>query len=283
MGLMFLACDPSTPNFYYTKNGLKYQYHDIVGEGKTVAVGDYLTVNIEYRTNKDSVLYASRIEKFNGIDVIHLGKPSIEGGIEEGFAQLIEGDSVTFFIDAEKFFHSYLNQMIPDFLSKQDEIRITLRLIRIETPEDYFKRLDEEEKLAELQEFQIIDSIVNSWSLAGDSIQEINGIYLVKGKEVSVDTIFYGDNVAVFLKGYLADGTVIYDNSMNEYPDEYKVGVKGQNLEGVKIALLNLCIGQSAKVVIPSLLGVGEQLTKNGMFPANTPLIFEIQTVEPKD
>lgn len=277
--LSLVGCDHTTPDFYYTQNGLKYAYHDIVSEGKTVKIGDYLTVLIEYKTADDSVFYSSKLAKYKGTDVIHLGKPTIEGGIEEGFAQLLEGDSVTFYIDAPKFFEAYLNSSVPNFINESEEIKITLRLLKIESPTEYLERVAEEEKVAELKEYESIDSIVNAWEQAGENVHERLGIYMVKGESASTDTLKYGMNANVFYKGYFASGDVFYDNTSNEFPDEYKVGIDGQNIEGMKIALLNLCAGQSAKIIVPSYLGIDEHLVKKGIYPAYSPLIFEIQVL----
>lgn len=60
------ACDNQTPDYYYTKGGLKYEYHDIVEDGETPAVGDYLTVYIKYKTSDGRVIYDSEKSTYNG-------------------------------------------------------------------------------------------------------------------------------------------------------------------------------------------------------------------------
>ncbi len=92
-----------TPEFYYTQNDLKYQYHDIVAEGIVPKVGDYLTVYLQYKNLDDSIFYDSQQTSYDGTNLIVLGKPSVKGGIEEGFAQLIEGDSVSFLLRVNYF------------------------------------------------------------------------------------------------------------------------------------------------------------------------------------
>lgn len=278
---MLLSCDSSTPDFYYTKGGLKYQYHDIVEDGKVPAIGDYLTVYIDYKTADGEVIYSSVGSSFNDKQIIHLGKPLIEGGIEEGFAQLMEGDSVTFFIVADKFFKQYLKNDVPEGIDPTEEIQITLRLLKIEAPKAYNFRMKEEEEQCEIREFKMIDSVVKSWENSGELVNEVNGIYMVLGNEISQDTIKYGNMVSVQYRGYYPNEKEFYNN-LQDVSDDFKVGVDGQTIEGLKIALLQMNFGQSAKIIIPSYLGFSEQAVQSGQVPACTPLIFEVQVLDKK-
>ncbi|MCB9187706.1 MAG: FKBP-type peptidyl-prolyl cis-trans isomerase [Flavobacteriales bacterium] len=275
--IIICSCDSTTPEYYYTKGNLKYKYHDIVEDGKIPAIGDYLTVYIDYRTVDGKIIYSSVQSTYNNKQTIHLGKPSIEGGIEEGFAQLMEGDSVTFYIEANKFFKHYLNQSVPAEIKDDEEVLITLRLLKIESPNEYEVRIGEEEKVCELNEFMEIDSIVNNWKADGDSVFEVGGIYMVKEIPSTLDTIKYGHVVSVFYKGYYSNGKEFYNNLEAEHADDFKVGVEGQTIEGMKIAMLHMNKGQKAKIIVPSYLGFSEQAVNSGQVPSCTPLIFELE------
>lgn len=279
--VLLLSCDNSTPEYYYTKGNLKYKYHDIVEGGKTPTIGDYLTVYIEYRTSDGKTIYSSKEGTYDSKQVIHLGKPSVEGGIEEGFAQLLEGDSVTFYIQAEKFYKHYLLKDMPKEIASDEEILITLRLLKIESPKDYNKRINELKESCDLDEFMMIDSVVSSWKSKGEIVEEVGGIYMVKGETAALDTIKYGCNVSVFYKGYYPNGKSFYDNLDAEYADDFKVGVEGQTIDGMKIALLHMFYGQSAKIIVPSYLGFSESAINSGQVPPCTPLIFELN-IQPK-
>lgn len=279
VAVLLASCDSKTPDFYFTKGNLKYKYHDISEDGKSPAIGDFLTVLIEYKSQSGDVIYSSLKTTYDGEDVIQLGKPTIDGGIEEGFAQLLEGDSVTFYINSQKFYESYLKTDLPKSLNSDEDILITLRLIKIESPKEYASRIKKEDEIAEMQEFQGIDSVVKSWELAGDSVQEFGGIYMVKTTLPSLDTIRYGTPIGLYYRGYYANGEEFYNNQENEYPDEFKVGVDGQNIEGMKIALLHLTLGQSAKILVPSYLGFNEELIKKRILRPYQSLIFELETV----
>jgi FK506-binding protein 2 len=277
---MLWSCDTSTPEFFYTQNNLKYQYHDISDSGATPAIGDYLTVYMKYSTINDSIFYNSETSTFDGKELIVLGKPSIQGGIEEGFAQLMKGDSVTFFIEIEKFFDHYLDKDIPSFLDGEEEMKITMRLLEIESPKAYNKRVLFEQMQAEANEFEIMESILEEWKLTADTIYDNNSVFMVYQDTTCSKRVVYGDLVKVKYKGYFTDGKVFYDNTQGDDFDEFKVGIKGQNIEGMKIALTHMCKGQKTKVLVPSHLGFGESVIEEGLIPKYTPVIFEIEILK---
>ena len=99
-----------------------------------------------------------------------MGKPAVEGGIEEGFAQLMKGDSVTFFIQVGKFFDYYLDKDIPTYLDRDKDMKITMRLLNIESPKAYDKRKVFELIQAESNELEIMEQITEEWRLSHDSV-----------------------------------------------------------------------------------------------------------------
>jgi FKBP-type peptidyl-prolyl cis-trans isomerase len=278
--IALVGCDSSTPEFYYTQNNLKYKYHDISDNGVAPAIGDYLTVYMSYSNADDSVFYDSKNSTYDGKELIVLGKPHIEGGIEEGFAQLLLGDSVTFYIEVTKFFEHYLKKDLPAFLDAEEEMRISLRLLKIESPTAYKKRITLEQLENEAKEFEVIEGIIAEWKLAADSIYNNNSVFMVYEDTTCSNRVVYGDLVKVKYKGYFPDGKVFYDNTQGESFDEYNAGVKDQNIEGMKIALLHMCKGQKAKILVPSYLGFNESVIEQGLVPRYTPVIFEVEILE---
>ncbi len=277
---LFVSCEDRTPEFYYTQNNLKYQYHDIVDEGTIPKIGDYLTVYLQYKTIDDSVFYDSRSTSYDGTNLIVLGKPNVKGGIEEGFAQLIEGDSVSFYISSQLFFENYLNKELPEFLEPEEEVKIVLRLLKVETPKAYKKRKEKEIAELESKEFSVMQEIIDTWEANNEVVKNVNGIFMTIEDTTCLKKVRRGDLVKVKYKGYYPNGKVFYDNTgLNDQEDEFKVGTKGQNIEGMKIVLLKLCYGQKTKALIPSFLGFSEGVVKQGLVPPYTPLIFEIESI----
>ncbi len=274
------SCDNSTPDYFYTQNNLKYQYHDISEGGETPAIGDYLTVYMQYSTLEDSVFYNSKTSTYDGKELILLGKPKVEGGIEEGFAQLMKGDSVTIFIQVGKFFDHYLDKEIPTYLDRAEDMKITLRLLDIESPKAYKQRVLFEQLQAESQELEIMEKIVEEWKLTNDSVYNNYNIFMVYEDTSCTDKVSYGDIIKVKYKGYLPNGKVFYDNTSDSDYDEFKAGVEGQTIEGMNIAFSYMCKGQKAKILVHSDYGFGESVIEQGLVPKYTPVIFEIEILE---
>jgi len=278
IGFIFLmSCGNSTPDFYYTENGLKYKYHDI-SDGATPKIGDFLTVNLQFKNENDSVFYNSHLMNSKGVDVIKLGTASVKGGIEEGFAKLKVGDSVTFYINAKLFFNNYQQKNVPLYLKPDSEMQITLRLIQIEDAKTYRTRIEEELINAEIAELVALDAEVEKWKAVYDTVYEYGGIFMVSDQYCDTSERFsYQEKVLVRYKGSYLNGKTFYNNLDAEFGDEYMVGVKGQNIEGMKVALYHMCHGQKVKVLVPSMLGFSEGAVEMGIVPAYEPLILELE------
>lgn len=78
--------------------------------------------------------------------------------------------------------------------------------------------------------------------------------------------------VSVYYKGMLTNGKVFDDNTGQGYPDAFRLA---ELIDGWKIALPHMRIGDKWRIYIPSRLGYGAFST-NGI-PKHSTLIFEIQ------
>ena len=270
----FFSCGTKTPEFYETEGGLKYQYHDIVTEGVSPKFGDVLHVNLSYKTADDSVFYSSAM-KANNEDVITLGKSPIPGGIEEGFAMLKVGDSVTFFISASKYYKNYLKRSVPSFLNDNEELKISLRLHSIEDQKTYLSRKENELAHAEIEHIRLMDSCRRSWG--NSRFIEHQGVLILIDSSIVADSIGYGDVVEMKYLGRYMDGVVFYDNRNEPKGDEFQVGIPGQNIEGLRIALMKMKQFRKAKIIVPSELGFNQDLIDQGLIKPWQPLFFEIE------
>jgi FKBP-type peptidyl-prolyl cis-trans isomerase len=276
--LLLFSCGATTPEFYTTEGGLKYKYHEI-GDGVTPKAGDFLVVDMQFKTANDSVYYDSKSMNVKGFDVIKLGSTNVKGGIEEGFAKLKMGDSVSFYIKASKFYKYYQKSSVPPFMKKKEEMKITLRLKDIQKKEDYENDLEDALAKAEFDELIAIDAEIDKWRATGDSVYEFDGVFVQYLDSCSTERITYGDPTWVRFVGHYIDGEEFYNNLKDDNPAEFKVGVSGQNIEGMKIALLHMCEGQRARVLVPSMLGFSETAIQQGMIKAYEPLLFDIEVI----
>lgn len=281
--IILIGCQTKTPEYFLTEGGLKYKYQDIVGEGREPQVGDVLSVAMKWSTIEDSVFYTSVNTGYNGADIIKLQKSNKPGGIEEGFSKLIEGDSVTFYINPQRFFRDYLQAETPAFLISDAEMKIDIRLIKVESNKEYKFALIEWQRLKDFEEFQKIEETLDYWKNSGDSIVEVDGLYIVydavdKGNTVSYNEVFELHYIATF-----TNGEEFYNTYNNGHPDEFQFGQNGQMVEGLKNAISTMKYGQKAKVLIPSDIGFKAKGSAGNIVPPYTPVIYYLEILPKVD
>lgn len=277
VSIILIGCETETPEYFFTDGGLKYKYQDIVGEGREPQVGDVLSVLMKWSTIEDSVFYMSVNTDYNGCDIIKLQKENQPGGIEEGFAKLKEGDSVTFYINPERFFKEYIQSEPPAFLISDAEMKIDIRLIKVQSNKEYELALIEWQRLKDFEEFKKIEETLDYWASSGDSIVEVDGLYIVydfmdKGESINYNEVFELHYIATF-----TSGQEFYNTYNNGHPDEFQFGEKGQMVEGLKKAISLLKYGQRAKVLIPSDFGFKARGSAGNIVPPYTPVIYYLE------
>ena len=94
-----------------------------------------------------------------------------------------------------------------------------------------------------------------------------------EGKKANV-----GDNVSVHYAGKLVDGTEFDSSFKRNEPIEIPIGV-GQVIKGWDEGILLLKEGESATLLIPSVLGYGAN-GAGGIIPPNAWLIFDVKLVK---
>ncbi len=90
-----------------------------------------------------------------------------------------------------------------------------------------------------------------------------------------------GDIAVVHYTGWLTDGTK-FDSSVDRgTPFEFPVG-QGRVIEGWDEGVALMKVGDKWKFTIPSELAYGERSIGNGLIPANSTLVFEVELLEIK-
>ena len=105
-----------------------------------------------------------------------------------------------------------------------------------------------------------------------------SGLFYIINKQGSGSTPSEGSKVSVHYKGSLADGTVFDSSYQRGEPIEFSVGI-GQVIKGWDEGIMLLSKGASARFVIPSHLGYGDQ-GAGGAIPPNSTLIFDVELID---
>ncbi len=90
-----------------------------------------------------------------------------------------------------------------------------------------------------------------------------------------------GQTVVVHYSGWLTDGKK-FDSSVDRgQPFEFKIGV-GQVIEGWDQGVLTMKVGGKRRLVIPPELAYGNRDVGDGLIPANSTLVFEVELLKLK-
>ena len=73
-------------------------------------------------------------------------------------------------------------------------------------------------------------------------------------------------------RGFLANGTVFDSSYERSYPVQLPLG-EGKIIRGMEEGLLDMCVGETRKLIVPSVMAYGEK--GKGPVPSNEDLTFE--------
>ena len=272
--------DTRYDGFTKTKNGLYYKLLD-VGEGTHKAMpGDYVTAQISMRTENDSVLFDTRKIGLEGAITFILTDPEYEKDYREGFQYLSEGDSAEFLTDAYTLFIRKNHSQVPAGMNLETSVRVAAKILLIRTPEDHVKDVHEENKKLEQGEFEekktiekfLADSNITSAPIA-------NGMYYIRMREGKGVTPDSGRVALLNYRGFFLNGRC-FDSNYETQPFEYTLGAEEQMLRGLELGIRRMHEGEKAKFIIPSHLAFGSNGSSNGMVPAFTTVIYEVELLK---
>ncbi|UOQ97485.1 FKBP-type peptidyl-prolyl cis-trans isomerase [Hymenobacter sp. 5317J-9] len=251
--------------------------------------GQVLTVFMEFRTGRDSVLMNSRRMQPTPQPVQLPEKPA-RGGIEEALGLLLPGDSAVFRLQADTVFANTFHQPVPPFLRKSGNTLVVLASAR--------ELLTVPEMMARQEKLQADMMKQEQARSAGQMAKDVAQIqaYLKKNHATAKKTAggtYYiikklgtglppkkGQTVRVLYRGTVLATGQEFDSSAkhgNE-PIAFALG-QGQVIPGWDQGIAMLTKGSKAVLLIPSPLAYGSR-GAGADIPANAVLRFEVELVD---
>ncbi|MBJ6110920.1 FKBP-type peptidyl-prolyl cis-trans isomerase [Hymenobacter sp. BT523] len=251
--------------------------------------GQVLTVYMEFRTGRDSVLMNSRRMQPTPQPVQLPEKPA-RGGIEEALGLLLPGDSAVFRLQADTVFANTFHQAVPPFLRKSGNTLVVLASAR--------ELLTVPEMMARQEKLQAEMLKQEQARSAGQMAKDVAQIqaYLKKNHATAKKTAggtYYiikklgtglppkkGQTVRVLYRGTVLATGQEFDSSAkhgNE-PIAFALG-QGQVIPGWDQGIAMLTKGSKAVLLIPSPLAYGSR-GAGADIPANAVLRFEVELVD---
>lgn len=251
--------------------------------------GQVLTVFMEFRTGRDSVLMNSRLMQPLPQPVA-LPAETTPGSLEEALGLLLPGDSAVFRFPADTVFAKTFRQPVPPFIKKSGNTLLVMasarELLTMAEMNARHQKMQEENlrqgKLQAAAQTAKDDAIIQAYLKKNHATarKTPGGTYYILKKLGTGPSPKKGQTVRVLYRGTILTTGQEFDASAkhgNE-PFSFVLGA-GQVIQGWDqgIALLNK--GSKAVLLIPSPLAYGPR-AMGADIPANSVLRFEVELVD---
>lgn len=265
--------------FKTTPNGLQYR---IIKDNKQrkAQIGDFISIHMTYKTDKDSVLFTTRSMNNNQPVEIPVTAPQFKGDATEGFTLLGAGDSAEFKMPVDSIFKG---QAMPAFAKPGGFIHLYVQVEKVMSKEEKDKAQKElEAKQIEIDEKLIEEYIKNNNYKAVKKTE--SGLYYLVQSQGNGAKVEANKKVTVNYTGKLLDGSVFDSNTDPKFnhvqPFDFTVGV-GQVIKGWDEGLQLFNVGGKGILIIPSRLGYGSR-SAGPSIPANSVLVFDVEVLDVK-
>jgi len=278
LGIFFLAASCNKYRTQVTENGLKYQLHEHDEDARKAKMGEIMSFHLVLKNSEDSTLRNTYQEDMP-VKLV-LQQPPFKGSFEEGLALLAVGDSATFYVSADTLF-SKMMQPMPPMVKKGTDLSFTVKVLDIQTSEEFQKKQGELSSAQKGIDAKTIDKYIADNKLSDKVQRTESGLAYVVESPGAGGTPKAGDAVKVHYTGKLLDGTV-FDSSKgnpqsNGEPIDFRVGV-GMVIPGWEEGIMSMKKGEKRTMIIPSGLAYGTE--GNQGIPPNSVLLFDVELVE---
>ncbi|MBU0765590.1 MAG: FKBP-type peptidyl-prolyl cis-trans isomerase [Bacteroidetes bacterium] len=277
LSCFLFACKniPDYPGYIKTDSGIHFQLLQI-GEGveRDFVPGEYYTADIIYSTLEDSVFFTGRRK-------VQIFEPEFPGSIEECFSMLQVGDSAVFIISANDFFNRTLGTGIPSFLPDGRDMKVVLRILEIQTVEQYAK--EKEAFLSWIRDFEEFEHVNLKQFIQDENLGVTptpSGMYVINIQEGNGKKIEYGDTITINYEGWFLNGKFFDSTKERQDPFTFVYGTEWQVIRGIEEALGRMCEGERTIFIMPSRMAFGYTGSSTGIIPPFTSVIFEIEVLK---
>jgi FKBP-type peptidyl-prolyl cis-trans isomerase len=277
-GIVMTSCacrQPSEyPGFKKTKQGFYYRLNKIGEDTVRAKPGDYITAGLVYSTMNDSVF-------FSGTRKLQIGIPAYEGSVDACFTMLAKDESATFILQADPFFDLTLQSPRPRFLPGGSQMKITVEMLEIQTPEAYQK--EKEAFLSWIEDFGeyekvILRQFIMEKKLDMDPLP--SGILYLNLRPGSGKKVEIGDTITLNYEGRFLNGKFFDSTIKRKQPFQFVYGTEWQVIRGLEEAIGMMQEGERSLFILPSEMAFGSQGSSTGIIPPFTSLIFEIELLK---
>ena len=250
--------------FTKTPSGLSYNIHT-KNAGEKAKFGDFLTLQMQYTTMSDSVIFSS-YKKDKPLS-FKFQKTLFKGILNEGLTQMAAGDSASFYVPADSLYSNRL----PKFLKEGDKLKYTISLQKIQSQAEYQKERNEVKAVRTTADNKQIDAYVAEKSLKLE--KTASGLRYAISAAGSGETPRADQTVKMKYTAKLLNGTEVETSN-----GEAKEMPLNRQVRGLREGLMLLKKGGKGTFIIPSTLAYGER--QRGSIPGNSVLVYDVEVTD---
>ena len=201
-----------------------------------------------------------------------------KGDVYAAIRMMHVGDSATFILDADTFFH-YMGGENP-FDDKELYFTFKMTELMPKAEVDAMMQAQEEQYNAYMEQARAAEDSTMREYIAKNKIKvapTASGLYFISKKAGKGAQAVAGQKVAVHYTGKLLDGTKFDSSYDRNEPIEFMLG-SGQVIPGWDEGIAMMREGEKAVLLIPSKLAYGER--GNQVIPPCAPLVFDVELVK---
>ena len=201
-----------------------------------------------------------------------------KGDVYDAIRMMHVGDSATFILDADTFFH-YMGGENP-FDDKELYFTFKMTELMPKAEVDAMMKAQEDQYNAYMEQARAAEDSTMREYIAKNKIKvapTASGLYFISKKAGKGAQAVAGQKVAVHYTGKLLDGTKFDSSYDRNEPIEFMLG-QGQVIPGWDEGIAMMKEGEKAVLLIPSKLAYGER--GNQVIPPCAPLVFDVELVK---
>ena len=266
IALTSLACSSQFSGFDKSETGLYYKIYNVGDDTTKAMTGDFVTLNMKYITDKDSVLFDNRAGGMGQPIRFPLPPSDFPGDLYEGIGMLTVGDSAEFLINADSLFtKTFKMPSRPEFIDSNSYVRFYITLLSAED----LANMEANEKV-----------ILNEYLTAQQISQEplSSGLYFLESKKGSGGKIDSGDIVKIQFDLALANGTKVFSSKDRGEPVQLTYG-KPFDTPGFDEGVGYMLEGGVATFIVPSEIAFGAA-GRGAIIPPFSTLVYNVEVVD---
>ena len=266
IALTSLACSSQFSGFDKSETGLYFKIYQVGDDTAKAITGDYVTLDMKYMTEGDSVLFDSKISGMGQPISFQIPPSDFPGDLYEGIRMMTPGDSAVFMISADSLFtKTFKMPTRPEFIDSNSYMTFFVTLHSAESMESM--QANEKEVLkAYLEAQQITEKPLPS------------GVYFLEAKKGNGKKIDTGDIVRIQFDLTLANGAKVFSSKDRGEPMQLTYG-QPFDTPGFDEGIGYMTAGGQAKFIVPSEMAFGAA-GRGAIIPPFSTLVYDVEVVD---